>query len=103
MDTKLGELEKLFKHMADNVGNLLKRNEIDKGQDSPLGVAIQGPSKRTRAHSKKNEEASKKDEVKVGVENMQTQVDQAVDLIKTSQLVGCYSFTVLLLSCPALS
>ena len=70
--------------MADNVSNLLKRNEIDKGQDSSLVAESQGPSKHTCAHSKKNEEVSKKDEVKASAENMKTLVDQAVDLIKTS-------------------
>ena len=66
------------------MSNLLKRNEFDKGQDSPLGEKTQEPSKCTCAHSKKNEEVSKKDEVKATAKNMQTLVDQAVNLIKTS-------------------
>ena len=81
LETKLGNLDKLFKQLADNVSNLLKRNESDKGQDSPPGAKTQGPIKCTRAHSKKNEEVSKKEKVKVVAENMQTLVDQALDLI----------------------
>ena len=92
LETKLDNLDKLFKQLANNVSNLLKRNEFDKGQDSPLGVETQGPSKCIHDHSKKNEEVNKKDKVKATTENMQTLVDQVVDLIKTSQLVSCYSF-----------
>ena len=44
----------------------------------------QGPSKRTWAHSKKNEDASKMEEVKAVAENMNILVDWAVDLIKSS-------------------
>ena len=43
----------------------------------------QSPSKCTRAHSKKNEDVSKMDEVKAVAENMHILVDQAVDLINT--------------------
>ena len=43
-----------------------------------------GPRKHTCAHLKKNEDVSKKDEVKAIAENMQILVDQVVDLIKTS-------------------
>ena len=31
LETKLGNLDKLFKQMTDNMSNLLKRNEFDKG------------------------------------------------------------------------
>ena len=66
------------------MGNILKQFENDKGQDSPPVAEMQGPSKRTRAHSKKNDDVSKKDEVKAAAENMQILADQVVDLIKTS-------------------
>ena len=63
--------------------NFLKKNEADKGQDCPPRADSQGPSKRTRAHSKKIEETSKKEEVKAVVETMHTIVDQAMNLINT--------------------
>ena len=63
---------------------MLKKLEIEKGEDSPQAVEIQGSSKRTRAHSKKFEDMGKKDEVKAVVENMHILVDQALDLIKSS-------------------
>ena len=84
MKAKLGNLKNLFKQMADNVGNILKLLEHDKGQDSPLMVENQGPIKLSRAHSKKNEEVSKMDEVKAVAENMHILADQAIDLIKIS-------------------
>ena len=57
--------------------------DMDKGQDSPPVVDSQGPSKRTRAHSKKIKDTSKRDEVKAMVENMHMLADQALDLTKT--------------------
>ena len=45
---------------------------------------MQGPRKCTGAHSKKNEDVSKKDEVKVVAEIMQILANHVVDLIKTS-------------------
>ena len=70
MEAKMSNLEKLIKQMAENVSTLLKKLEMEKGQDSPQAVEIQGPSKRTRAHSKKIEDTGKKDEVKPVAENM---------------------------------
>ena len=100
LEAKLNNIEKMtkkmannnrksLKAMADNVDDLLKKFEQDKGQDSPLVVENQGPSKCTRAHSKKNEEVNKMEEVKATTENIHILVDQAVDLIKTIQLVRC--------------
>ena len=43
---------------------------------------------------KKIEETSKKAEAKAAAETMHTLVDQAVNLINTSLLVGCCSFVV---------
>ena len=82
-ETRLGNMDKQLKKLVDNVTNFLKKNEADKGQDSPPGADSQGPSKRTQAHSKKIEETSKKDEVKAVAETMHTLVDQAVNLINT--------------------
>ena len=56
--------------MVDNVGNLLKKFEHDKGQDSSLVAENQGPRKRKWAHSKKNEDVRKMDEVKAMAKNM---------------------------------
>ena len=81
--------------MVDNVYTLLKKLDMDKGQDSPPVVDSQGPNKRTRARSKKIDDTAKKDEVKAMAKNMQMLVDQALDLIKTMQLVLFY-----LLCCP---
>ena len=53
MEAKMRNLEKLIKQMAKNVSTLLKKLEMDKGQDSPQAVDSQGPSKHTRDHSKK--------------------------------------------------
>ena len=61
----------------------MKKLDNVKGQDSPQRGDSQGPSKRTRAHSKKVEEMSKMDEVKNVVANMHILADQALDLIKT--------------------
>ena len=58
-------------------------NVVGKDQDSPLGVDSQGPSRHTRAHSKKIEETSRKDEAKDAAEMMHSLVDQAVNLINT--------------------
>ena len=44
----------------------------------------QGPSKRTRAHSKKVRDANKMEDMKAIVENMHILVDQAADLLKTT-------------------
>ena len=70
--------------MADNVGNLLKLLEHEKGLDSPPMAENQGPRKHTWANSKENKEVSKMNEVQVIAENMHILVDQVVDLIKTS-------------------
>ena len=51
--------------------------------DSPPVVDSQGPNKCTRAHSKKIDDTTKKDEVKAMVENMQMLAGQALDLTKT--------------------
>ena len=83
MEAKMCNLEKLIQKMADNVSTLLKKLDMDKNQDSPSVVDSHGPSKRTRAHSKKTDDTTKKDEVKAMVENMQMLVDQALDLTKT--------------------
>ena len=69
--------------MANNVSTLLKKLDMDKGQDSLPVVDSQGPSKRTRTHSKKTEDTAKKEEVKAMAENMQMHADQALDPIKT--------------------
>lgn len=61
--------------MVDNVGNLLKLLEREKGQHPPPMAENQGPSKCTRAHSKKNEEVNKMDEVKAIAENMHILAD----------------------------
>ena len=61
--------------MVENVSTFLKKNEAGKDQDSPLGVDSQGPSRRTRAHSKKIEETSRKDEAKDVAEMMHSLVD----------------------------
>ena len=103
LETKLGNMDKQLKQLVDNVTNFLKKNEADKGQDSPPRADSQGPSKRTRAHSKKIEETSKKDEVKATAKTMHSLVDQAMNLINTPQLVICCTFAGLFLSFPALS
>ena len=72
-----------LKTMADNVGSLVKKLEQDTGHDSPSAVNNQGPRKCTWAHSKKNEEMNKMEEVKATIENMHILVDQATDMIKT--------------------
>ena len=77
---------KSLQTMVDNVSSHLKNLEQDKGQDSPTMVDNQGPSKRTWAHSKKNEEMNKMEEVKGTIENMHILVDQAANSIKTIQL-----------------
>ena len=69
--------------MVENITNFLKKNEANKGQDSPLGVDSQGPSMRTRSHSKKIEETSRKDKVKAAAETMHSLVDKVVNLINT--------------------
>ena len=84
IETRLGNMDKQLKQLVDNVTNFLKKNEVDKGQDSPPGADSQGPRKRTQAHSKKIEETSKKDEVKVVAKTMHTIVDQVLNLINTS-------------------
>ena len=84
LKTRLGNMEKQIKHLQDSVSKFKKKIESVKGQDSPLEVDPQGPCKRTHAHSKRIEEFSKKDEGNIGDDNMQTLVDQAVDLIKST-------------------
>lgn len=94
LETKLNNIEKMIKKMANNnsnslktmtgnISSLLKKLEQEKGQDSPSVVDNQGPSKQTWAHSKKNEDMNKMEEVKAIAENMHILVDQDVDLIKT--------------------
>ena len=83
LETRLGNMDKQLKKMVDSVTNFLKKNEVDKGQDSPPGVDSQGPSMHTQAHSKKIEETNKKDEVKATIETMHSLVDQVVNLINT--------------------
>ena len=67
--------------MADNVSSLLKKVEKDKGQASPTVTDNQGPSKHTRAHSKKVGDVSKVEDMKATAENMHILVDQAADLL----------------------
>lgn len=62
IETRLGNMDKHLRQLADNMTSFLK-NEVDKGQVSPMEVESQGPSKHTRANSKKMEETSKKEEV----------------------------------------
>jgi len=69
--------------MVENVSSFLKKNEASKHQDSPLGADSQGPSRHTKAHSKKIEETSRKDEAKDVAEMMHSLVDQAMNLINT--------------------
>ena len=70
LEAKFCNIEKIIKQLADNLSTLLKKMDMDKGQDSPLVVDSQGPRKRTRAYSKKTDDTAKKDEVKAMVENM---------------------------------
>ena len=96
MDARVGNLEKMVKKLADqnctilktvadNFNTLLNKFEQGKGQDSKVMKEDQGPSKRTRDDSKKNEgvEENNLDDMKAYVENMNILVDQAVDLLKT--------------------
>lgn len=94
LDAKVNNIEKMIKkmidnnsnalkNMADNVSSLLSKHEQDKGQDSFTIAENQGPSKYTRAHSKKNEEKKRMEEVKATAENMDILVDQAVEMLKT--------------------
>ena len=76
-------MDKQLRQLGDNMTSFLKMNEADKGQVSPPWVDSQGPSKRTRANSKKMEETSKKDEVNTTTETMHSLVDQVVHLINT--------------------
>ena len=84
LETQLGNMEKQVKHLLDSVSKNGKKVESVKGKDSPPTVASQGPCKRTRAHSKRIEETSKKDKENIAAVNMQTLVNQAVDLIKST-------------------
>ena len=74
-----------MKTVADNFNTLLNKMEQSRGQDSPVVNEDQGPSKRTRANSKKNEDAEAKrlDDMKSSAENMNISADQAADLLKT--------------------
>lgn len=92
MEAKIGNLEKLIKKLVDNVGTLIKKLEMDKGQNSPQEADYQGPSKCTKAHSKKTDNMGKKDEVKAVVDKMQILVDQVLDLIKATEMVLYYLF-----------
>lgn len=83
LEAKIYNLEKLIKQLADNVSILPKNLDKDKGQNSPQKADSQGPSKCTRAHSKKTD-TRVKDEVKTVVDNMHILADQALDLIKTT-------------------
>ena len=83
LESRLGNMDKQLKQMVENVTTFLKKNEAGKDHDSPLGADSQGPSMRTRAHSKKIEETSRKDEVKAAAKTMHSLVDQAMNLINT--------------------
>lgn len=84
MEAKISNLEKLIKQLADNVGTLIKKLDMDKGQNSPQKANCQGPNKCTRAHSKKTDDTGTKDEVKAVANNMQILANQALDLIKAT-------------------
>ena len=75
LETRMDNIEKMIKKMveqnsnilktvADNVSSLLNKAEQDKGQDPPTIIDNQGPSKCTRAHSKKAGNVSKVEEMK---------------------------------------
>ena len=74
----------ILKTMANNFNTLLNKMDQAKGLDSFDVIKNQGPSKHTRANSKKNEgvEVKKLDEMKATVKNMNILVDQAADLLK---------------------
>ena len=84
LEAKFCNIEKIIKQLANNFSTLLKKMDMEKSHDSPPVVDSQGPSKCTRAHSKKTEDTAKRDEVKAMVENMQMLVDRALDLTKTT-------------------
>ena len=75
LETRMDNIETMIKKMveqnsnilktvADNVSSLLNKAEQDKGQDPPTIIDNQGPSKCTRAHSKKAGNVSKVEEMK---------------------------------------
>ena len=70
--------------MLDSVSKNGKKVESVKGKDSPMAATSQGPCKHTRAHSKRIEETSKMDEENIAAGNMQTLVDQVVELVKST-------------------
>ena len=70
--------------MADNVSSLLKKAKKDKGQDPHTVIDNQGPSKCTRAHSKKVGDASRVEEMKSIAENMHILAYQATDLLQNT-------------------
>ena len=86
LEVRMGNIEKMIKNMAewnsnilktvvDNDSKLLKKVEQDKGHDSPIVTNNQGPSKNTRAHSRKARDASRVEEMKATIENMHILVD----------------------------
>ena len=83
LESRLGNMDKQLKQMVENVSTFLKKTEAGKDHDSPLGTDSQGPSMCTKAHSKKIEETSRKDEAKDVAEMMHSLVDQVVNLINT--------------------
>ena len=70
--------------MVDNFNSVLKKFEQDKGHDSLIVIENQGPSKCTRAHSKKGGVLNKMEEMKATAENMHILVDQATNMLKTT-------------------
>lgn len=79
------------------MGILTKKLETDKGQNSPQVDECQGPSKRTKDHSKKADDTGKEDEVMTVVDNMQILADQAMDLIKATQVVLFYFYAIFMM------
>lgn len=75
----------ILKTMADNFNTLLNKMDQARGLDFSVVNKDQGPSKHTRANSKKNAGGGVKklEEMKATIENMNILADQAADLLKT--------------------